>query len=67
VIHLTPKALRLNQLRADGMAFETALAQADREFSDNGWARRPAPGVISGELTYEPVEYEQIEYEQFSE
>jgi hypothetical protein len=40
VVRLTPKALRMNELRAGGMTFDHALAQADSEFSQNGWSRK---------------------------
>jgi hypothetical protein len=41
VIGLTSKALRVEQLRSAGMAFNDALKQADQEFSENGWSPRP--------------------------
>ncbi|HEX3091613.1 MAG TPA: hypothetical protein VHW72_03255 [Candidatus Angelobacter sp.] len=44
-VTLTPKAERLEQLRAQGKSFDEALAIADREFTPDGLL--PRRGVTS--------------------
>ena len=46
---LTPKAVRLEQLRAQGRSFDEAFAIADREFTPDGLL--PRRGVTSLEAT----------------
>jgi hypothetical protein len=46
----TPKAERLNALRADGKSFDEAFAIADREFTSDGML--PRRGVTSLESVH---------------
>jgi hypothetical protein len=42
----TPKAERLNALRAEGKSFDEALAIADREFTSDGMALKPGQQLL---------------------
>lgn len=37
----TPKAMRVQELRGQGMSFDEAFAIADREYTSNGMALKP--------------------------
>lgn len=39
-VHMTPKAIRLNDLVAGGMEFGQALAEVDRDFTADGMELR---------------------------
>jgi hypothetical protein len=45
---LTPKALRVEELRAQGMNFNDALNVADREYTSDGMTSTEQPGETDG-------------------
>jgi hypothetical protein len=45
---LTPKALRVQQLRGQGKSFDEAFAIADREYTSDGLTLKPEAAIASG-------------------
>lgn len=46
-VSLTPKAMRVQELRGQGMSFDEAFAIADSEYSSNGMALKPGAALVA--------------------
>jgi hypothetical protein len=60
-ISLTPKALRVQELRSQGMSFDEAFGLADSEYSGDGMSLKPAATDMLSVLSGGPAQMGEVQ------